>query len=221
MSNVSFTTDLLPRFSQISPDTIKQDVQQAIEHCKNTIETALADQSHYTWQNLVVPIDEADDRLSRLWSPIGHLNSVKSSDELREAYESCLPLLSEYSTYVGQHTGLYKAYEYIANSEEFKQLSQPKQKVINDALRDFKLSGIALSEEKQKRYGEIVSRLSELGSTFSNNLLDATQAFSINITNEDELSGLPQSAKDAAKELAAAKTNKVGCSHSTFLVICQ
>ncbi|GLX83772.1 oligopeptidase A [Thalassotalea loyana] len=205
MSNVSLTTDLLPRFSQISPDTIKQDVQQAIEHCKNTIETALADQSHYTWQNLVVPIDEADDQLSRLWSPIGHLNSVKSSDELREAYESCLPLLSEYSTYVGQHTGLYKAYEYIANSEEFKQLSQPKQKVINDALRDFKLSGIALSEEKQKRYGEIVSRLSELGSTFSNNLLDATQAFSINITNEDELSGLPQSAKDAAKELASSK----------------
>ncbi|QOL26429.1 oligopeptidase A [Thalassotalea sp. LPB0316] len=205
MSNASVTQDLLPRFSQITPANIKADVEAAIAHCKNTIESALATDNHYTWQNLVMPIDDADDKLSRLWSPIGHLNSVKSSDELRQAYESCLPLLSEYSTYVGQHKGLYEAYQQIAESDEFANLSQAKQKVINDALRDFKLSGIALEQTQQQRYGEIVSRLSELGSTFSNNLLDATQAFTVNITDEADLAGLPQSAKDAAQELAQSK----------------
>ena len=205
MTNASLQSDLLPQFSSIESSAIKTNVASAIEHCKKVIESALANNEHYTWQNLVMVIDDADDELSRLWSPIGHLNSVKSSDELREAYESCLPLLSEYSTFVGQHKGLFQAYEQIAHSEAFSSLTPPQQKVINDALRDFKLSGIALAQAEQARYGEIVTRLSELGSTFSNNLLDATQAFTVTIENEDELSGLPQSAKDAAKELANSK----------------
>lgn len=205
MSDTTTNQDLLPKFSQINIDEIKQNVEKAIEHCKQTIADALANNTHYTWQNLVMPIDEADDQLGRLWSPVSHMNSVKSSDELRAAYESCLPLLSEYSTFVGQHTGLYQAYEAIAQSNEFNGLSQPQQKVVTDALRDFKLSGIALDETAQQRYGEIVTRLSELSSNFSNNVLDATHAFTVTITDESELAGLPQSAKDAAQELAQSK----------------
>ena len=205
MSDTITNQDLLPKFSQINIDEIKQNVEKAIEHCKQTIADALANNTHYTWQNLVMPIDEADDELGRLWSPVSHMNSVKSSDELRAAYESCLPLLSEYSTFVGQHKGLYQAYEAIAQSDEFNTLSQPQQKVVTDALRDFKLSGIALDETAQQRYGEIVTRLSELSSNFSNNVLDATHAFTVNITDESELAGLPQSAKDAAQELAQSK----------------
>ena len=116
---------------------------------------------------------------------------------------ACL-YLSEYGTFVGQHEGLFNAYTELANSVEFGSLDTAQKKVITNALRDFKLSGIALSDENKKRYGEIVTKLSELGSTFSNNLLDATQAFTVNITDESELSGLPDSALAAAKEMASA-----------------
>jgi len=158
----------LPAFSKIKPEHIKPAVEQAIVNCKKVIEQVLAEQLTFTWQNLVMPIDEVDDILSKLWSPISHMNSVISSDELREAYESCLPILSEYSTLVGQHQGLYQAYLQLSNSSEFSSLTTDQQKVITNALRDFKLSGVALNDNNKKRYGEIVSRLSELSSSFSN-----------------------------------------------------
>ena len=136
------------------------------------------------------------------------MNSVVSSDELRDAYESCLPLLSEYGTFVGQHEGLYQAYLSVKNSKQFEQLNIAQQKVITNALRDFKLSGIALNNDDKKRYGEIATRLSELSSSFSNNVLDATHAFSVTLEDEKDLTGLPESALAAAKELATAKEQK-------------
>lgn len=195
----------LPAFSKIKPEHIKPAVEQAIADCKKIIEEVLTKQNHFTWANLVSPIDEVDDVLSKLWSPISHLNSVMSSDEHREAYESCLPLLSEYGTFVGQHHGLFQAYQSLKNSNEFSTLNTAQQKVITNALRDFTLSGIALNDDNKKRYGEIVTRLSELGSTFSNNVLDATHAFSVNITDKNELSGLPDSTLAAAQALATSK----------------
>jgi len=198
-------THALPVFSEISPTDIKPNVEKAISQCKKVIEDVLSSTTVFTWENLVEPIDDIDDVLGKMWSPISHMNSVVSSDELREAYESCLPLLSEYGTFVGQHKPLYEAYQQLANSEHYNTLNTAQKKVIDNTLRDFALSGIALENEQQKRYGEIASRLSELSSQFSNNVLDATQAFTVNITNEDELSGLPESAKEAAKALAAEK----------------
>ena len=195
----------LPAFSKIKPEHIKPAVEQAIADCKKVIEDVLAKQGPFTWDNLVTPIEEVDDVLSKLWSPVSHLNSVMSSDELREAYESCLPLLSQYSTFVGQHQGLFQAYQSLKDSDEFATLNTAQQKVITNALRDFTLSGIALNEQDKKRYGEIVARLSELSSTFSNNVLDATHAFSVNITDKAELSGLPESALAAAQALATSK----------------
>ncbi len=195
----------LPAFSKIRAEHVKPAVEQAITDCKKIIEEVLSKQDCFTWENLVMPIDEVDDVLSKLWSPVSHMNSVVSSDALREAYESCLPLLSEYGTFVGQHIGLFQAYQSLKNSDGFATLNTAQQKVITNALRDFKLSGIALNDEDKKRYGEIATRLSELSSNFSNNVLDATQAFSVNIIDEKDLQGLPDSALAAAQALATSK----------------
>ena len=205
MTNPLLVPSELPAFSKIKDEHVKPAVEQAINDCKKVIEKVLANNSNFTWQNLVMPIDDIDDVLSKLWSPVSHMNSVVSCDELRDAYESCLPILSEYGTFVGQHEGLYQAYLSIKNGSEFAQLNVAQQKVITNALRDFKLSGIALNDEDKKRYGEIATRLSELSSSFSNNVLDATHAFSVTIENKDELTGLPDSALAAAKELAHSK----------------
>ena len=205
MNNPLLSQSGLPAFSQIKPEHVKPAVEQAIENCKGTIKQVLENNQVFTWVNLIESIDEVDDVLGKLWSPVSHMNSVINSDELRDAYESCLPILSEYGTFVGQHQGLYQAYQQLAESEEYQTLNTAQKKVIDNALRDFKLSGIALEDEDKKRYGEIVTRLSELSSTFGNNLLDATHAYNVNITNEAELAGLPDSAKEAAAELAKSQ----------------
>ena len=165
----------------------------------------LADNTEPTWDNLVSPIEESDDRLSRIWSPVSHMNSVVNSDELREAYESCLPLLSEYGTWVGQHKGLFEAYKAIKASDAFAELDQAQKKTITDSLRDFELSGIGLPADEQHRYGEISKRMSELGSQFSNNVLDATMGWAKHVTDVTELSGMPESALAAAQASAEAK----------------
>ena len=205
MSNPLLTFTDLPPFSQIKPEHVKPAVEQVIEACRNKIEQVLEGNTSPIWDNLVAPIEEVDDRLGRVWSPVSHMNSVVNSDELREAYESCLPLLSEYGTWVGQHKGLFEAYKAIKASEAFSGLNRAQQKTITDALRDFELSGIGLPADEQHRYGEISKRQSELGSQFSNNVLDATMGWSKQVTDVAELAGMPESALAAAKAAAEAK----------------
>ncbi|MES3210872.1 oligopeptidase A [Serratia ureilytica] len=205
MTNPLLTPFSLPPFSAIRPEDIVPAVQSALADCRAAVERVVAQPGPFTWDNLCQPLAESDDRLSRIWSPIGHLNSVKNSPELRAAYEQALPLLSEYSTWVGQHEGLYQAYRSLKEGAAFETLSVPQRKAVDNALRDFELSGIGLSADKQQRYGEIVARLSELGSTYSNNVLDATMGWSKLITDEAELSGLPESALAQAQAMAQAK----------------
>ncbi|MEZ9440773.1 oligopeptidase A [Vibrio atlanticus] len=205
MSNPLLTFTDLPPFSQIKPEHVKPAVEQVIEACRNKIEQVLEGNTSPSWDNLVAPIEEVDDRLGRIWSPVSHMNSVVNSDELREAYESCLPVLSEYGTWVGQHKGLFEAYKAIKASEAFSALNQAQQKTITDALRDFELSGIGLPADEQHRYGEISKRQSELGSQFSNNVLDATMGWSKQITDVAELAGMPESALAAAQAAAESK----------------
>ena len=204
MSNPLLHIEGLPPFSQIKPEHIQPAIQKLIEENRQAIEQVLK-QPHFTWENFIEPLSEAGEHLSRAWSPISHLNSVKNSPELRDAYQACLPLLSEYSTWVGQHKGLYNAYLALKNSPEFATYSVAQKKAIENALRDFELSGIGLSEEKQKRYGEIVARLSELSAQFSNNVLDATMGWEKVIEDESQLAGLPESALLAAKQSAESK----------------
>lgn len=205
MTNPLLSMTDLPPFSLIQPEHVKPAVEQAIADCRAAVEQVLAADTPPSWETICVPLSETDDRLSRIWSPIGHLNGVKNSNELREAYESCLPMLSDYGTWVGQHKGLYEAFKAIKADESFTDLSQAQKKSITDALKEFELSGIGLPAKEQHRYGEISKRLSELSSTFSNNVLDATMGWSKLVSDEAELGGLPESALQAAKAAAEAK----------------
>lgn len=205
MNNPLLTMDSLPPFSQIRPDQVQPAVTQAIADCKQKIADVLAQRDPHTWDSLIAPLEEVNDRLSRIWSPVSHLNSVLNSEALREAHDASLPLLSEFQTYVGQHEGLYQAYLALAESDDFPLLSGAQRKEIQNTLRDFRLSGIGLPAEAQLRYGEIQARLSELASRFSNNVLDATMGWSKLVTDEAELSGLPASALAAARQLAEHK----------------
>lgn len=205
MNNPLLTMDSLPPFSQIQPDQVQPAVMQAIADCKQKISDVLAQRDPHTWDSLIAPLEEVNDRLARIWSPVSHLNSVLNSEALRAAHDACLPLLSEFQTYVGQHEGLYQAYRELAESDDFLLLSGAQRKEIQNTLRDFRLSGIGLPAEAQQRYGEIQARLSELASRFSNNVLDATQGWHKLVTDEAELAGLPQSAQAAARQLAELK----------------
>ncbi|CAD7504659.1 oligopeptidase A [Aeromonas hydrophila] len=205
MNNPLLTMDSLPPFSQIQPDQVQPAVTQAIADCKQKISDVLGQRDPHTWDSLIAPLEEVNDRLARIWSPVSHLNSVLNSEALRAAHDACLPLLSEFQTYVGQHEGLYQAYRELAESDDFPLLSGAQRKEIQNTLRDFRLSGIGLPAEAQQRYGEIQARLSELASRFSNNVLDATQGWNKLVTDEAELAGLPQSAQAAARQLAELK----------------
>jgi oligopeptidase A len=193
-----------PVFSTIDPSKVFGQMQQAIAHCKTVIDESV-NSGEVSFVNVVTKLEEADDALSNLFSPISHMNSVVSSDELREAHDACLPLLSEYSTFVGQHQGLCDLYKALAQSQAFEILSVAQQKVVTNAVRDFELSGVALPEDKKKEYAKISARLSDLASQFSNNVMDSTLAFSKHVSNEAELAGLPQSALDAAMQAAHQK----------------
>lgn len=196
----------LPPFSSIRPEHVKPAIEQILADNRAAIARILAQQNGTpTWAGLVLSMDELHDRLGKAWSPVSHLNAVCNSAELREAYEGCLPLLSAYWTELGQNRELFKAYEALAGSPESKDFDVAQKTILEHALRDFRLSGIDLPAEQQQRYAEIQTRLSELGSRFSNQLLDATQAWTKHITDEAALAGLTESAKAQMQQAAQAK----------------
>ncbi len=205
MNNPLLESSELPPFSQIKPENVKTAIEAIIKDNDKAIEGMLETGGTYSWKTLQEPLDMLDDRFNQAWSPVGHMNSVVNSDELRDAYNSCLPIISEYSTRIGQNRSLFEAYQSIRNSDEFASLDKAQKKVINDSLRDFKLAGVSLEDEKKARYGEIKKKLSELTSKFSDNTLDATMAWTKLITDESELSGLPETALAGARQLAQAK----------------
>ncbi|MGJ0515453.1 MAG: oligopeptidase A [Methylomicrobium sp.] len=202
MSNPLLANTELPLFSQIKPEHIEPAIDQLLSEARATVETCLNAASDYTWKNLIEPIENAEDRLGKAWSPVSHLNSVLNSDALREAYNACLPKLSAYSTEMGQNEALFKAYKAIAESDAYAALDIAQQKIIQNALRDFHLSGIDLDAEKKQRYKEISQELSQLASNYEENVLDATNGWTKLITNELDLTGLPDSALAQARQTA-------------------
>lgn len=203
MTNPLLTDFLLPSFSSIHPEHIVPAMQIILKRCRETIELVVSQQGPFTWENLCQPIDEVDNQLDIIWSLVNHLNDVKNSPDLRAAYNQGLALLSEYNTWFGHNKNLYDAYTNLRNGKYYNCLNQPKQKAINNILRDFQLSGINLTTEKQQRYGQITIRLSELGSTYSNNVLDASMGWSKLITDKADISGMPESWLSAAYARAA------------------
>lgn len=180
----------LPLFQQIKPAHALPALEQVIQDNREKLEKLLT-QENYTWANLMEPMQSMGVVLSDLWSPIGHLNAVTNTPEWREAYNSCLPLLTEYSTEMGQNSKLYEAVLFIKNNN-FSQLDAVQQKIIDDELRDFQLSGVALEGEDKKRHAEIQAKLSELTTKFEENILDATQSWFFHTENLKDLTGLPE-----------------------------
>ena len=193
----------LPPFSQIQPEHVLPAVEQLVAEGRARIEQVLAE-GNFDYAHLVQALDQEDDRLGKAFGPAGHLNAVAQNETLRNAYNSCLPLLSEYGTEVGQNAALCAAYQALRDSEQWSTLNEAQQKDIDNTLRDFRLSGVDLPEEKKAQYMANSKRLSELTSQFSDNALDATQAWSKHITDESKLDGLPDSAKAGAVDRAKA-----------------
>ena len=195
----------LPRFAQIKPEHVAPAIEQLLNDCRTLVASMLAEGVQPTWDNFVVPMEDVHERLSRAWGPAGHLNAVMNSPKLREAYNATLPVITQYYAELGQNLDLFKKYKALHDSPEFASLNATRQKIIENELRDFRLGGAELPEDKKARYLEIQERQSELSSRFSDNLLDATNEYTLLIENKDELSGLPEDVLQAAAEAALAK----------------
>ena len=194
----------LPPFGEIQAEHMLPAVTQVLEEARAGIESLLA-QRPYTYQSLVQGREELEDRLNQVWSPVSHMNSVVNSAEIREAHQACLKHITDYYTEMGQKRALFEAYQTVAESDEFADLDQPQRKVLNNALRDFRLSGIALAEAEQLEFSKLASELSELSSRFNNNVLDANQAWSRLISHADALPGVPASQLAAMAQAAASR----------------
>ncbi|MGQ3891727.1 M3 family metallopeptidase [Legionella sp. CNM-4043-24] len=190
----------LPQFHSLDTDAFVQHLDQLLETNLATIDRLLT-QPDYTWDNLMQAMDDMDDALERFWSPMSHLHAVVNSPELRACYQACLPKLSAYESAIGQNQALYDAVKSIDPAT----LNEAQKKIREDSLRGFELSGVALSDEKKKRFEAIQTQLAELSNRFENNVLDATQAFTWHITDAAGVSGLPEHALQTARELAAEK----------------
>ncbi len=160
MSNPLLTASDLPAYHSIQAEHIEPAIDHLLAENRAAIADLLADcTSPPTWTTLIQPLEELEDRLSRAWSPVNHLHSVCDSEALRSAYNACLPKLSAYYTELGQHEGLYQAYQHIATGPEYTTLNPAQRKVIDNALRDFRLSGIALPATQRERYKTITKVL--------------------------------------------------------------
>ena len=198
----------LPKFDQIKIEDIEPTLDALLTDSREEMEQLAQSSTPRTWQNFIVPMDEIDNRLERMWSPVSHLNAVKDSDALRDAYEACLPKLTEYGTKLSQDKRLYDGFKAIKDSDEFASLNQAQQKIIENALRDFKLAGVDLPEEQKARFMQIQQALSQKCNKFSQNVLDATQGWSLLITDEAELAGLPDSVIGMARQMAEGAGEK-------------
>ena len=205
MTNPLLASHTLPPFSAITAEQVTPAITELIEQGRTQLAQLLTNLPAPNWENLVAPLEEQGDKLDQAWAPVSHLNSVANSEALRKAYTESVALLTDYSTEFSQNEALYKAYQQLADSSEFAQLTQAQQQTINNALRDFRLGGVALNDADKKRFGEIQKRLSELSTQFSNNVLDATQAWYKHFETADVLAGLPESALAQAAQAAAQK----------------
>lgn len=197
----------LPPFKEIELQHMEEALQKTLEDYKKLVEK-LVENGDFSWQDLVLPLEEQEQALARVWSPISHLNSVRNSPELRKVYEKCLPALSDFHTWLGQHEGLCAAYKSLKEGGEWQTLNTSQQKVIENILQDFRLAGVDLPAEKKKRFAELSKRLAELSNQFANNRMDATRAWTMHIEDEAEIEGVPALARSAAANLAATQGKK-------------
>ena len=191
----------LPDFSTLDINTLRTQVSQAIQLAEQQLASIPPEASDlHAALAQTAQLEYTENQLQLSWGVLSNLNAVMNSPEIRELYQSLLPALSEYYTRLGQHAGLFQHYQLIRQSPQFASLNQAQQRAIDLAIRDFKLSGVDLNPVDKQRFADISARLSELSSSFSNNVLDATQAWSLPL-NDAQLAGLPESAIALLKQL--------------------
>jgi oligopeptidase A len=196
VNNPLLDLDSLPAFDRITAADARPALEKVLAENRARI-AQLTSQSAATFASLVIAVEELSYRLSRVWSPIGHLNAVANSAEMREAYNQCVPLLTEYSSELGQNAALQAAYASVLKSEG-DTLDAQQRKVVENALRDFRLAGVDLPPQQQARYREVAQRLAQLGTKFAENVLDAGRAYTRQVTNGAVLAGLPPNTIDRA-----------------------
>jgi oligopeptidase A len=192
----------LPRFAEIRTEHVTPAVNQLLSENRGIVAGIREETTPPTWDNFVQPMSNANERLSRAWGQVSHLNAVVNTPELREAYNTNLPLVTQYYAELAQDQVLFEKFKQLRYSGEFDDLSPARKKIIENELRDFRLGGAELPPEKKERFLQIQEELSALGSRFSDNLLDATNNFMLQVDNVDELAGIPEDVLQAARELA-------------------
>ena len=209
MSNPLLNFDGLPRFDEIRPEHVTPAIETLLNRCKTVVAGLEAPMTDITWDNFVTPLDDCTEQLSRAWGIVGHLSAVVDTPELRAAYNENIPRITEFWTSLSQNLVLFKKYKTLRNASSFDSLSPSRQRVIENTLRDFRLGGAELPEDKKKRFAEIQEKTASLSTRFSENVLDATNDFELLIKNVSELSGLPEDILHAA-QAAARADNKTG-----------
>ena len=197
----------LPRFSEVNVAHVTPAVDELLSHNREVVAELLNDKREPTWENFVLPLDNANEKMSRAWGQVSHLNAVMNSADLREVYNENLPKITQYYAELGQNLALFAKYKMLRVSKTFEGLNETRKKIIENELRDFRLSGAELSDEKKARFLEIQEALSAVCSRFSDNLLDATNDYSLLIEDRSELAGIPEDDLQAAAESAIAAGN--------------
>ena len=204
MNPLLASMDVLIDYAAIKPEHIAPAIEQLLSAARAAVTAAADPALAATWDDIITPLDDASEPLWRAWSVVSHLNSVVDTPELRDVYNAMLAQITEFSTWVGLHVGLYTQYQRLHLSDEFKNWSPARKRVIELALRDFKLSGVELQGEARTRYAEISDQQSQVSQKFSENVLDATDAWSLVIEDSKRLDGVPEdviaSLKDADAE---------------------
>ena len=196
---------LLPNFSTMDPAGLAATLDKKLAHNQQTIDQLLNNQADLSYKQLVPTLEQLDDEISQLWGPLSHLHGVSNKDDIRTAFDECLPKLTAYATQMGQNKALYLAFVGLLEGEEFSHLSQPQQQFVKLQIRDFKLAGVALNSQQKTEYGQLKQQMAELSTRFSNQLMDATEFWYKHIIDSDRLLGLPESALQQAQEAAKAK----------------
>ncbi len=194
-------SNILPKFEAIDLVSFQLKLNAMLKQHLQNIDNILHENTRFDWENLMQPLEDMEDELERLWAPVAHMHSVVNSEPLRHCYEACLAKLSAYESAIGHNQRLYEAIKSIDRN----QLNKTQQKIIQDSLLDFELSGVNLPAEKKQRFEQVQARLAELSNQFENNVLDATHDFSLHIEDLDKLSGLPEHTIQRAKNLALEK----------------
>jgi oligopeptidase A len=196
----------LPNFSSMAPAELADTLDRKLAHNLKVIEQLLNSSASLGYAQLVPTLEQLDDEIGQLWGPLSHLHGVSNKDDVRAAFDECLPKLTAYATQMGQNKALYLAFVGLLESDDFSHLSQAQQQFVKLQIRDFKLAGVALNPQQQAEYGQFKQQMAELSTRFSNQLMDATEAWSKHIIDSEHLLGLPESALQQAQEAAKAKS---------------